>query len=227
MSDYVECPECGGKYESIGHHWYHNPNHRLNFTDKQLEILTGVVMSDGWVKRYEDGNPSVCCKMVRRSYLDWLDKQLGILSTGVRLNTTAKQSADYMRRHGASEVVNDENFNDVYYIQTRSHPQLQRFDAWYSSGQKVWPDVDLTSTVFKHLYVGDGNLCKNRSIEICTTNEWDSRSKLRRMFDGSVLPSPDRYADASHKIVWNKSKSEEIFQLMGESVPGFRYKWID
>jgi hypothetical protein len=163
--------------------------------------------------------------MINKRYLEWLSDYFGVLASGPWLQRSAEDAAKKNRDSGFSSISKAKNYSDIYTVRVRSHPELEQFAEWYSSGEKVWPQTSVTPTAFKHLYVGDGTLLHGRHVVVSTTNEWENRKKIERIFSKSVIPSPDRYNDAGQDIVWNKKKSERIFQLIGGPVPGFERKW--
>jgi len=221
------CPECDDEYEMLGTHWRYHPSHRINFTDKQMEVLTGLLMSDGCVSARGSRNPSFRLFNTNQEYLQWLNGYLGVLSTGVNFERTARESAEYEYGKDVVTESHANSYSDVYSVKTRCHPQLDELYSWYSSGEKIWPLVDVTPTVFKHLYCGDGTLGnQGTSVMISMHNEWDNKSKIQTIFQESPLPDPDYYQDTMASPCWNIEKSKEIFNIIGDPPPGFRYKWL-
>lgn len=207
------CPECDEDYTNLGMHWHHAPDHRPEISDKQHEIITGVLMSDGSLER-SSKNPTLSFGMTCEEYLQYLDMSFGVLSTGV-----------------TEREMDDDNWEILYWLSTRRHPDLSRYEEWYESGKKVWPsDIELTPTVLKHLYAGDGSWSnKNGSnhIRIAMLNEVDNREKVDRMFERVGLPAPMNYSisDTHCTAIWSVEQSQELWDYMGEPLPGFEYKW--
>jgi len=48
-NDKVQCPNCSSEFSSIGRHWTNKPTHMPSLTEKEDEMLTGILMSDGSV----------------------------------------------------------------------------------------------------------------------------------------------------------------------------------
>lgn len=196
-------------------------------------------MGDGHVDRPNGGNPRLNIHMITEDYLKYIDEVFGPLSTGVRLLKTAKESAEQINERGFS-VVTESGCSDVYQMQTRRHPELSRYDDWYSSGEKVWPeDIELTPTVLKHWYVCDGHLANTEGkgrpyITIGMSNEVNQTEKVSEMFKRAGLPEPrynicesERYSKGrSCDAVFTSEESMELLKYIGwKPLPGFEYKW--
>jgi hypothetical protein len=230
----VECPECGDEYEMLGTHWRWNSSHRPELTQKQTEITTGLLMGDGYIN--ENGkNCYMTTDMISPNYLEYLDEIFGILGCGVSLTKTAAESAKQSRDSGFTPNAKAENYSDVYKWRTRNHPKFNEFREWYSSGKKVWPeDIELTPTVLKHWYVGDGsysNVSSRSRIRIAMNNEIKNTEKISQYFVDAELPEPSNYdiQDAKYGKTcvaqWTEKDSQKLFEYMGEPLPDFEYKW--
>jgi len=231
----VECAECGREYTNIGNHWYHSPSHRPKLTEKQLEITTGLLMGDGCVENIE-GNCRLTIHMISRNYLKHLDNIFDCLGTGVSLYKSASESAKGARESGFRPNANKENYSHLYEWRTRAHPKFNEFREWYSSGEKVWPeDIELTPTVLKHWYVGDGNYNNKKNhnnIRISMSNEIENTNKVSEYFSNIGLPKPSNYSISKRNsvtkncnAVWTVEDSQKLFDYMGEPLPDFEYKW--
>jgi len=234
MSEKVACPECGEEYKRLGSHWVYNPSHRPNFTQQQKEVITGLLMGDGSINE-SNKNPRIVSNMISKNYLEYIDNIFACLGTGVSLVRTAKDSAKQNRDRGFRPNAKEENYSDVYRWESRSHPHLQKWADWYSTGEKVWPkDIELTPTVFKHWYCCDGYWANKNSkncIEVSMANEINNRNKINKMFKNVSLPSPSNYVISEIKGVeactatWTVEQSKELWEYMGEPLPDFHYKW--
>jgi hypothetical protein len=235
VSNKVACPECGKLYEELGSHWQWKNTHRPNLTQHQKEVATGLLMGDGWVSR-SSKNSKIMCEMISKNYLEYIDDIFGCLSTGVKLKLTAEENAAKSRDTGFSSNAKSENYSDIYYLHTRSHPQFNEFDNWYSTGEKVWPDgIELTPTVLKHWYCGDGcwqnKNCSNY-ITISMSNEVENTDKVDSIFESVGLPSPNHYSvfnrDGKYidcDALFTVEQSKELWDYMGDPLPDFEYKW--
>lgn len=225
------CPECDERYYSMGTHWSHNPDHRPSLTDHQKEIITGSLMSDGCINRTSK-SPLLQIVMISPNYLEYIDNEFGILSTGVSLSQTAEESAMESRENGFRPNADGENYHDLYILRTRCLPELQEFADWYETGEKVWPstDIDLTPTVLKHLYIGDGNFHDN-AIRISMNNERDRIDDVKGMFrrkgfDPMNVDIQDMKAGGKKvDMYFSKQTSDEMFEYMNGPLPDFEYKF--
>lgn len=224
------CNVCDKWFKKPGTHWSTSSCSYPNIPDKIHDIITGILMGDGWVDR-DKNNPRVSISVIKENYVRYLDERFGNLSSGIYLDETGTKNA---HRKGDDPS----NYNDIYRMQTICHPELDRYSKWYSSGEKVWPEtIDLTSSVLKHWYVCDGHY-KDTSgddyITISMSNERKNTEKIEEYFNRKGLPVPSWQFGTSYlngnKIPrciarWTVDESEKLFEYMGESVPGFEYKW--
>jgi len=232
------CKQCGNEYQRIGQHWSKGSScSHPNFTDHQKEIITGLLMGDGCIHT-GNKNPYLLVKMISPNYLEYIADEFGVLGSEVTLTKTAAESAKHNRDSGFSPNAKEQNYSDLYVWQSMSHPKLQKFADWYSSGKKVWPaDVELTPTVLKHWYCGDGhwaNSGTNNRIQIAMANEVDNTDKVDQMFRNVGLPVPNNYAISERKdgsgrcnAEFTVAQSKELWEYMGEPLPDFEYKWPD
>lgn len=218
----VSCPECGGEWKHVALHWFHNPDHRPELTDEQKEIATGILMGDAWLE-YQGENPCLKIAVIEKDYIDYLNEKFGILSTGVRLKQTADEAAAQMDENFTT-TVNEGNFHDVHSVAIRSHPWFHNL-LWYETGQKVYPEtLELTPTTFKHWYVCDGSYHKDDEyMVISMSNEIENKLKIEKIFEESPIPLPDAWD--KHNIRWWQDTSKDIFDIIGEPIDGYEYKW--
>jgi len=175
-------------------------------------------MGDGSViKQYS--NPRFQVSVIKKEYLEYLDTQLEGISLGVKIKRTASEQA-------ASVGRKENNFNDIYTLETVTHPELQVFRRWYDSGEKIWPeDIYLSPVVLKNWYCCDGTLVKDgeyKAPEIAAVNEIGNRQKVHNMFNKiniKILDRPNGFRVSAED-------SESFFRYIGEPLPGFSYKWI-
>lgn len=206
-----QCPNCEGTYDKLGLHWNRGCSYP-SFSDMQLEILTGLLMGDGTVVR--GTNPSIRAHMTNKEYLEFLDNIFGVLGCGIRLH----------------EEHSNKDWSNTYTWQTRAHPYLSKYEDWYSSGRKVWPeDIELTPLVLKHWYAGDGCLeVRGNSVRasIALTNEMGNGDKVIGMFNSAGVVEPNWYENGTMaSIRWTVEDTYELFKYMGEPLPGFESKW--
>jgi len=225
------CPECGTEYQIVAQHWNKSSCERPNFTDHQREIITGLLMGDGFIDKSGGKNPLLRCEMISPNYLEYIDNKFGIFGKGVSLEKTAEENAKENRNSGFHPNAKKENYSDTYLWRSMRHPEIQEFTDWYSTGKKVWPsDIELTPTVLKHWYCGDGHWNNSRSqnyIKIAMANEVENIDKVNKMFENVGLPSPSNYAiSGTHcNAEFTVEQSKELWEYMGEPLPDFEYKW--
>jgi len=221
------CYNCGKSFEQLGTHWRMSSKCDYpHMTQHQKEVAIGHLMSDGYLDTRS--NPIIKTIMTNKEYLEHMDNVFQPASRGVVKHYTAKEMAEQQRSNGQNINAEKENYNDTWRWATRHFKELGNFTSWYESGDKIWPeDIELTPTVLKHLYVGDGTLTKNGQIRISMLNEIENTDKVSSMFYTSGLPEPIRYDKhaTNCNAVFSKDQSIKLLNYMGEPIPGFEYKW--
>lgn len=216
-ADFVSCPGCEDDYISLSSHWNHNEDCRPSFTEKQREIITGILMSDGTLDGREN-IPRLTLPNKQENYLEYISDIFGCLTTQVRKDPTKNDSCM------------------MYEINTRKHPELKQYSEWYESGKKVWPeDIELTPTTLKHLFVCDGSTHfykpESPSIIIAMANEYGNEDKIKNMFQrigfeiSNIISYKSEDGRNNMNIQFDTETSLEMFEYMGSSLPGFEYKW--
>jgi hypothetical protein len=229
------CPECGTEYDALGTHWRFNADHRPSLTDHQHEIVVGLLMGDGCLSR-ADKNPHLVVSMISPNYLEYLDDEFGIFGNGVSLIKTAAESAKSNRDSGFQPDADVKDYSDLYEWRSRALPELHQYADWYSSGEKVWPaDIELTPTVLKHWYCGDGtyhNYYTDNYIKISMSNEADNTDKVEQIFENAGLPAPNNWSISERatggvrcNARFTVDQSQELWEYMGDPLPDFAYKW--
>jgi len=222
----AECPTCGDSYKQLGNHWQFAENHRPSFSEYQKELVTGLVMGDGCVAN-RDGNPYLTISTASERFLEWLDSEFGVHSTGVVKSYDADDLADRNEEDDNIEVVNRENYHDQYRLKLRNSPYLKEFAEWYSSGEKKYPsDIDLTPTVVKMWYVSDGVLGWGKMNGL-------PRVQLRILTQDDVVEhlcdELEEYGFtpnySSGLIYLRREDTGTFLEWIGEAVDGYEYKW--
>ena len=221
----TRCPTCDNSYKTIGLHWSKSDCSWPSYTFRQWEILTGLLMGDGWIDVSAGGLKLDC---INRRYMDHVRSQFPMMMRDVTLRRTAREAAEEMQRlrdegvfsPGNHDIL-EENYHDKYEVATKGHPDNQYLQNWYRTGEKVFPsDLILTPTILKHWYCGDGSI-SGRSMSISSKNERARSDQLEAYFEQYGL-SPT-YRNGS--VCFNVSDTEELLDWMGTSPPGFEYKW--
>jgi len=238
MSDV--CSECGKEFQRIGQHWGHNPSHQPEISEFLYEVLTGVVMGDGSVKRDSNRNPYIRVRSITKEYLEYLDDLFGMMSLGVKLRYTAEEKARENRDRNFSPDADASNYSDQYIWRTRRSEKFRQYENWYTEGKKVYPEIELTPTILRHWYVCDGHYHNSRSdnyISISCSNEQNNKDKVEKMFSNigydveywnESTRNNGKYSGTTNSaICFNVQTSKNIFNYIGEPIPGFEYKWPD
>jgi len=221
----IECEQCGRGFSKISNHWEQSKFCQFpKLSKEQYDIITGVLMGDGCINK-PGKNAQLVVEMVNKTYLEWLSSKLSPYGTEIYKSVTAEQSAKKNRDRGFRPNAKDENYSDIYRLNTRTSPELNEFYEWYSSGSKTFPEnIEITPTVLKNWYVCDGHYATSGNkdrIEIAATNEIDRFDKLRLSFEDVGLEA----RSSGKTIYFSNSESDSVFDYMGESIPGFDYKW--
>jgi len=137
-------------------------------------------------------------------------------------------------KSGFSPNARAENYSTLYLWRTMSHPVFERYKSWYDTGEKVFPpNLNFTPTVLKHWFCCDGTLVRSRSTEtirISAANEAGNENKLAKYFS-SIGVEVSRFEQVkvngitNLRINFNVNESKGLWDLMGDPLPGFRYKW--
>jgi len=196
------CEECGKEFKSIGNHWQWNPSHRPSITDKNFEILKGIVMGDGCVRSRDSDRPRITINnFVTKEYLEYLTR----IMPHIWGNIT--KCSD----HG-------------YRLSSKNHPKFSFFSSWYNGSQKVWPEMYISKNCLKNLYVTDGNIDRHRKspvIRISAANQSDSYENFINSFSNIDIPKPS-YSEPN--FYWSVDDTERFFEYIGDPIPGFEYK---
>lgn len=232
----MRCKRCGNRYEKITTHWSKS---KCNHPEIQHhELLQGLLMGDATVddKFDERRNPRLRLAMTNKDYLDYLYNKMEYLFTREPyVHRTSEELAKNVHENSFTNSKNPQDFKTQYKIQTISHPEIERYEKWYSTGEKVFPeDIELTPTTLKHWYVCDGSYNNNgsrRFLRIHCSNERKNKEKINRMFEEKGFTEFRWREDQTKHGSWRASISftvkdtEKIFDYMGRSPPGFAYKW--
>jgi hypothetical protein len=198
-------------------------------------MITGILMGDGYIHQSKK-NPQLQVEMISPNYLQYVANKFGILGGKVNLYQTASEGAQRNRKTGFRPNADKVNYSDVYRWYSMAHPELKKFSKWYSTGKKVWPkDIELTPTVLKHWYCGDGhwrNYKNTNHIVISMSNESEEKEKVSQIFESVGLPSPNNYEIQKRKdgsetcnAAFTVDQSKELWEYMGDPLPDFEYKW--
>jgi len=221
-----KCPYCGNGYKRIGTHWQHNTEHRPNLSKKQMDILKGIMMSDGTLMK-TNKNARIKIDMITEDYLKYIKEKFGVFASDISVCMTEKEAKDKIKESFGYGSEAKKQFRIII----KGATEINKFRNWYSTGKKVWPrDIELTPTVLKHWYCGDGNWNNSGAknyIRISMANEIKNTDKVNQMFENVGLPSPSNYAISETNCIaqFTVEQSKGLWEYMGEPLPGFKYKW--
>ena len=228
-----ECHECGGEYQKIGSHWSQSVCEYPEFSNRQHETITGILMGDGYLAT-RNRFPDMRINMIAKTYLEYLSDDVFTNCSGdVGVKRTAKESAKQSRENGFHPSADVEDYSTLYFLNLVTHPGLQKYKSWYSGGSKVFPeDIELTPTVLRHWYCCDGSIQKNAYPRISLCNEYENREKIEDMFQGAGLVDfrwyGPHYGDEGRVkagIQFREKGARNFFRYVGEAPPGFGRKW--
>jgi len=215
-----ECPICKSEYKSLGHHYSRSSCGYPDMDDELVETLTGILMGDGCISD-RNKNPYMRIEMTSSDFLEHLQEKYPHFFGEVREHQDAETRAKRDKESGWNEGAVADNYSDVYVVQTYSHPDLKSLHSWYSTGEKVFPDIDLTPIILKYWYCCDGNLSDYGNLRIGCSNEIGNEEKIRNLF--SEIPVEVKFG--GYQIWFTKEDSKILYEYMGEPVEGFKYKW--
>jgi len=223
------CHQCGKEYKKIATHWTMSSCDHKPFTDYQHEVCTGLLMGDGYIHR-SLSTPKLVVDMTAKNYLNYLSNEVFSSESGEPfLKRSAERAAERSRERGKNPDAKAENYSNLYRWHTMCHPGLQTYANWYRSGSKVFPpNIELTPTVLKHWYCGDGSLTHHGCPKITLCNESDNKNKINEMFSRVELTDFFWKENKSETTIQFRAEgAENFFEHIGSPLPDFLYKWAD
>lgn len=209
------CPTCKRGFKKLGTHLGRTPSHVKPIGEYEHEILTGLMLGDGYLAGKHRDNPNLAVQGTNYEFLSWVSDELGWLC------------GEPNKTHEAGYDGWDSK--DLYAITCYNHDELSDYN-WYSGGSgKRFPDVvELTPTVLKVWYAGDGGLTwanRNSGVRASITakSEIDRIDEIVGWFEKQLGLNPAHIAKG--QIRFSVGETEELLSYMGEEVPGFGYKW--
>lgn len=210
-----ECHSCGEEFSYLAQHWRQSNCPYPEITKRQREIITGVLMGDGWIDR-TSRNPGFCVTMTNLPFLQWLSDELGDL--------VGEPSADETRnsKKGDSE-------KHVFEMMGKKHPGLGEFRDWYASGRKLFPEsLTLTPLIASMWYCCDGRLGWSENsarpyVEIAAYKERERTAYITSLFREQGFEV--RSINEMGCIRFLTDESMRLLQWMEGPPPGFEYKW--
>jgi len=207
----VTCPNCEEEFKSIGQHWTQGDCNEPEFSSKQYQIVRGLLLGDGSIARYQDGNPVFQLRMTNEEFIDWINEKLGIFSTG-KFRTYDEERDNW-------------NKKKMYGVRTRSLEQLKEFSEWYREDGKRFPeDLTLSPLEAKMWYVSDGCLQEIDGLwQVEIANH--SQSNQAEVMEEALSKTNIEISYSSAALRVSTKQTKEFLKWLGEPVPGFEYKW--
>lgn len=209
----------------VGVHWAKSDCDAPELTEKQHEMVTGLLMGDGSLN-FANKNPYLEVGSVNYTFLKGLFDN-NYIASNIHLSVKYEQSCKVFKDSGLGSEHNLKNYHDIYRLQFHSIPAFSRYKKWYSTGDKLYPgDLSLTPKILKMWFVGDGSIDTNgkRPRLIITKNVGNDRTEhlLQKIF-GEYGWEMKR--NSGNNILFNVDDSAEMWKYMGDPPPGFAYKW--
>lgn len=208
MSLTSECGQCGRSFEMLSKHWAQAECERPPMTNRQISIVEGLYIGDGWLNR-DSSHPAVSVEMVNRQFIDWLADELSPFANTVR-----------------ERGVIPDGSKQTYLFRTSSHPDLEHIEAWDDDGKKIPRDYDLDSIAAGVWYCCDGHMNRQSvspRVGISNKNESERPSVLIEMFeDNGFNPT---YSAGAYMLYFPTDETDEVLAWMEGPIPGFERKW--
>lgn len=196
-----ECSSCGNYYVKIGKHKSQSTCDYNSLTERDENIIKGIVLSDGHIARRND-NMYLDLTMKNERFLHWLSDQLSL-------------------------VCRVKSKDKYYRLTTLSHPSMSKFNWMEDNNKKKFPDeLSLNSTIVKMWYCGDGGLqwskhSANGLASISCQAQIHREDYLVKLFDDIGL-NPTINGPA---LLFSVGDTNKLLDIMGDPPPGFEYKW--
>lgn len=213
----------------------------IKFSDNQKEIITGVMLGDGYM--YKTGSSAGFEIEQAVHHKHWIIQLQGLLGLQKsKLETRYKKATNGKKGNKTLcyrvRKVN-KAFNPMwedFYLPKRTFENLYGYFGTQNKthAKTIPPDLILTSTVLYHWYCGDGTLKGKRPV-FCTQGfPLPELKKLIPKFkeigiDIKLIKDPgDSHIGgiSGYEIVVKLKSSDKFFELIGPCVtPGFEHKW--
>lgn len=216
------CPRCRNAYSKITIHWTKACEHPRLF-NHQLELIKGLLCGDGSV---EQRRATFRVEMINKRFLEWLDEELGWLTSGVKLARTNEEVASHLR-DSLGRTTSPQDAHDLCYLRTRTHPQFAEFQSWFEDDEmRLPPRLSLSKLELKMWYISDGGLLTGEEStpvpSIASHKEMNTPNRVRRVFDQHGFEVSD---GPNFRIKGGLSESRRFLEYLGEPPEGFEYKW--
>jgi len=223
--DRERCPYCGNWYKRIGSHWSQSSCEHPPISDYKIELLKGMMLGDGSLN-FSNKYPLFDIAMTNVTFLKWLQMELGWLSGTFSIQKTASEIAQNDCERDFNTDVDGSHYLDYYRFYTTTHAQFEQFGQWYDTGEIIFPEnLSVSPLSLKIWYVSDG--CLSWSTDSTCYVVFSSQNESDR--PGEIICALEKYGftvgQSSENFRLSTSNTEDFFELIGDPVPGFEYKW--
>lgn len=214
----ITCPDCGKDYEQIANHWQFNPDHRNTLTERQHQIVQGLVLGDGHIHN-QAVNSKLIVGSTSRSFLEWLQEQFPVISGDVRVSKSVDELIEMNEKNSHVDVsVTDADYSKMYRWNTVSHPDLNEYTNTHESVDVLTP---LSTKVW---YVSDGTLAESGT-------SWRPQFRVtddeRLSYVAGLLRDVGfTVTESSGNCYIKQGETEQFFEYIGEPIPSFDDKWV-
>lgn len=218
-----KCHRCGEWFQSIGSHWAYSeetcPYPELSETQK--DVVNGIALSG----RYIGESSGTSINLYNREFAGWMVDILNYSLTGT---VQIEHLED-------SDRIFDENVEmlDEIRITTHNPHKMSEFSQWEQDSGLVEPDgIQLTPLMLKVWYGLDNSLKDYQSGETQFIIEkvWPSEimnDLFEPIFKDSDVEYNQYQYDYGSVYRFPIPESAEIFECMGDPLPGLEWKWPD
>jgi len=203
------CHNCGCKFSQLSQHWRRSDCPQPQLTQKQWDILNGLMLGDARLVDKKGRKPYISVSNTSQKFLQWFNNIMGQLTTGV------KEHREKQKEHHAQ----------LYYCNTRTHSEFNKFSSWYQGSTKKPPKIEFNPLVVKCWYVSDGTVATpdhaRPTVRFCSRKSENVKENMREPFlEFGFSPTW-----SGSQLVFDASESRRLLEWMGDPLPGFTYKW--
>lgn len=206
----MKCPTCGRSFETIASHYYYNPSHKPDLSDKSHELIRGLLLGDGHVPEFEPPeNTSFQLYCENKEFVNWVDEELGDLSNDIT-------KSEFQDRYSG------------YTLSTKRDSEINQYRDWYESDRNSYPVMNLSPLEIKMWYVCKGSTLEKQRydqpyIRFDCEIEALRPQVVKKIFKQHGFDSFWRNCSFRFSI----EQSQRMWKFMGDPPPGFESKWPD
>lgn len=217
------CEDCGKGFVEIAKHWSQSDCSYPELTSREENILKGIAISDGWVAHSDHDRSILHIESVTKPFLEWVNTEISIIHTDVKLRRTAEESYDNAVESGVLDNQDVDNYRNIYRLNTLAHPQIHDMRD-LSVG-----DIEHSKLQFKMFYVCDGGVHWNDDfsfLQFTASKSVDEIKHVISVLDDLGFRSSWNRLDGDGKVIYiHKESVDRFLEWIGEPIEGFEYKW--